>query len=123
MVVLLAGLSPSVPPSVATLNPALHTPGAWVAEEVELAFGGVAPKAIMAPKTEQALQGKAWEQPLLQAALQTLAEDVNITANAPGAWHETHSDSIHCTSADMAVSCTRVQRAATSDMLAMRSPK
>jgi CO dehydrogenase flavoprotein C-terminal domain len=63
-----------------------------VAEEVELAFGGVAPKAIMAPKTEQALQGKAWEQPLLQTALEALAEDVNITANAPGAWRETHSN-------------------------------
>jgi CO/xanthine dehydrogenase FAD-binding subunit len=73
----------------------LRTPGAWVAEEVELAYGGVAPKAIMAPKTEQALQGKSWDQPLLQVALEALAEDVNITANAPGAWHETHSDHVY----------------------------
>lgn len=73
-----------------------------MAEEVELAFGGVAPKAIMAPKTEQALQGKAWEQPLLQTALEALAEDVNITANAPGAWRKTHSNPLHCTSADLA---------------------
>jgi CO/xanthine dehydrogenase FAD-binding subunit len=62
----------------------IHAAGAWVAEEVELAFGGVAPKAITAPKTEQVLQGKPWDEPLLKAALETLAEDVNITPNAPG---------------------------------------
>lgn len=66
-----------------------------MAEEVELAFGGVAPKAIMAPKTEQALQGQAWDQPLLQVALEALAEDVNITANAPGAWRGRRSATLH----------------------------
>lgn len=55
-----------------------------MAEEVELAFGGVAPKAIMAPKTETALVGKPWDEALLSSALDTLAEDVNITPNAPG---------------------------------------
>jgi CO dehydrogenase flavoprotein C-terminal domain len=77
--------------------------GTWVAEEVELAFGGVAPKAIMAPKTEQALQGKVWDEPLLRAALETLAEDINITPNAPGACVSMHGrkrgDELSCTSA------------------------
>jgi xanthine dehydrogenase/oxidase len=58
--------------------------GAWVAEEVELAFGGVAPKAITAPQTEAVLKGKPWDQGLLTAALEALATDVNITPNAPG---------------------------------------
>lgn len=39
------------------LRSSIHA-GAWLAEEVELAYGGVAPKAIMAPKTEAALTGK-----------------------------------------------------------------
>lgn len=68
---------------------------------MELAFGGVAPKAIMAPETEAALCGKAWNRALstegsetagaalLTAAAQALAEDVNITANAPGVCRHT----------------------------------
>lgn len=58
--------------------------GAWVGEEVELAFGGVAAKTIKAPLTEQALTGVSWDQKALSAALQKLQQDVNITADAPG---------------------------------------
>lgn len=58
--------------------------GAWVGEEVELAFGGVAAKTIKAPLTEQALTGVTWDQKALSAALEKLQQDVNITADAPG---------------------------------------
>lgn len=58
--------------------------GAWVAQEVEVAFGGVAAKTIMAPRTEAALRGLLWDQKALSAALQALQQDVDITANAPG---------------------------------------
>lgn len=55
----------------------------------------------MAPETEAALRGKAWNRALstegsetagaalLTAAAQALAEDVNITANAPGSCRHT----------------------------------
>lgn len=59
--------------------------GEWVAQEVELAFGGVAAKTISAPTAAAKLQGVAWNQRALSAALEALAEDVNITADAPGA--------------------------------------
>ena len=49
-----------------------------------MAFGGVAAKTIMAPRTEAALRGLLWDQKALSAALQALQQDVDITANAPG---------------------------------------
>lgn len=67
-----------------TLRICCWSTGAWVAEEVELAYGGVAPKAIMAEKAEALLQGKPWNEALLNSALEALAQDVNITPNAPG---------------------------------------
>ena len=49
-----------------------------------MAFGGVAAKTIMAPRTEAVLRGLLWDQKSLSAALQALQQDVDITANAPG---------------------------------------
>lgn len=58
--------------------------GEWVAQDVEVAFGGVAAKTIMAPAVEAALTGVAWNQGTLSKALKALAVDVNITPDAPG---------------------------------------
>ena len=59
--------------------------GDWVADDVHLAFGGVAPKTITAPKTEALLRGQPWTEANVTAALKTLAEDVWISPDAPGA--------------------------------------
>ena len=59
--------------------------GDWVADDVHLAFGGVAPKTITAPKTEALLRGQPWTEDNVTAALKTLAEDVWISPDAPGA--------------------------------------
>ena len=59
--------------------------GEWVVEEAKVAYGGVAPKTIMAPRVREALLGQPWTGATLEAALAAVAEDVNITPNAPGA--------------------------------------
>jgi CO/xanthine dehydrogenase FAD-binding subunit len=62
-----------------------HGAGVWEVQEVHLAFGGVAPKAITAPQTEALLKGKPWTEETLRAALGALAQDVCISPDAPGA--------------------------------------
>jgi xanthine dehydrogenase/oxidase len=56
----------------------------WTFEEVTIAYGGVAPVTISAPKTESALIGQPLDQSCLKAALTAVSEDVNIAPNAPG---------------------------------------
>ena len=56
----------------------------WVISEAHVSYGGVAPKTIMATRTQSALQGKPFTDATLQSALKAVAEDVNITPNAPG---------------------------------------
>ncbi len=56
----------------------------WVISEAHIAYGGVAPKTIMAARTQAALEGKPFTDDTLQSALKAVAEDVNITPNAPG---------------------------------------
>ncbi|EFJ45339.1 hypothetical protein VOLCADRAFT_63971 [Volvox carteri f. nagariensis] len=58
--------------------------GVWVVEEAAVAFGGVAPRAIMAPSVAAALVGKPWDQETLQAALAAVRQDVVLVENAPG---------------------------------------
>lgn len=56
----------------------------WVISEAHIAYGGVAPKTIMAARTQEALINKPLTDETLQTALKAVAKDVNITANAPG---------------------------------------
>ena len=56
----------------------------WVVQEAAVAYGGVAAKTIMGPATAKALCGQPLTQETLHRALQAVAEDVNISANAPG---------------------------------------
>lgn len=58
--------------------------GDWVAEEVSIAYGGVAAKTVMAPRVQAALQGQPWTGVTLDKALAAVAEDINIAPNAPG---------------------------------------
>lgn len=58
--------------------------GEWIAEDVKIAYGGVAPKTIMAPKVHAAIKGQPWTGATLKNALEAVAQDVNITPNAPG---------------------------------------
>ncbi|EFN53303.1 hypothetical protein CHLNCDRAFT_136969 [Chlorella variabilis] len=58
--------------------------GGWVVGEAAIAYGGVAPLTIMAPKTMAALTGKPIDGAALEAALAAVQEDVKMAPNAPG---------------------------------------
>ena len=73
-----------LPVEVGRVDESAHA-GEWVAEDVKIAYGGVAPKTIMAPKVQAAIKGQPWTGETLKKALEAVAVDVNITANAPGA--------------------------------------
>lgn len=61
-----------------------------------MAYGGVAAKTIMARRVEAALKGQPWTQTTLNKALAAVAEDVNITPNAPGLRAGLRKCSIQC---------------------------
>ena len=52
---------------------------------VALAFGGVAPKTVMAPRAAAALVGRPWTEATLREAVAALAGDIVIAPDAPGA--------------------------------------
>ena len=62
--------------------------GRWLVRDVNLAFGGVAAKAVNAEAAEAALRGQEWTQAALRAALAALREDVRISSDAPGGMTE-----------------------------------
>ena len=64
---------------------AVAVAGDWKADEVALAFGGVAPVTVMAPEAAAALTGNPWTEQTLRAAVAALARDIAIAPNAPGA--------------------------------------
>lgn len=51
---------------------------------MHIAYGGVAPKTIMAPKLMAALRGKPWCEETLQQGLEAVRSDVSVGENAPG---------------------------------------
>jgi len=59
--------------------------GDWKADEVALAFGGVAPVTVMAPAAAAALTGRPWTEATLREAVAALVQDVVIAPDAPGA--------------------------------------
>lgn len=63
----------------------LNDHAGWIIQDAHIAFGGVAPKTIMAPKTEAALKGQPLSDATLKAALAAVREDVFVTPGAPGA--------------------------------------
>ena len=68
----------------------------WTIVEASLAYGGVAPKTVMALKTTAALEGKPLTHDTLQNALKAVAEDIYITPDAPGIRASVHKQSLPC---------------------------
>ncbi|KAL8590330.1 hypothetical protein ACOMHN_006446 [Nucella lapillus] len=52
--------------------------------EMTLAFGGMAPTTVMATNTARSLIGRQWNEELLSEACKHLAEDLPLSAEAPG---------------------------------------
>ncbi|XP_037076844.1 xanthine dehydrogenase/oxidase-like [Pollicipes pollicipes] len=53
-------------------------------ETFRATYGGMAPTAASATKTEQALIGRTWDESLLNSAIDLLLEDLPLDASAPG---------------------------------------
>eukprot|EP00850_Spirogloea_muscicola_P006424 SM000030S11433 [mRNA] locus=s30:612063:618646:- [translate_table: standard] len=62
--------------------------GGWFVEDASIAFGGVAALTISAKKTEAALAGAPWTRATLDAALESLRNDVVVADTAPGGMPE-----------------------------------
>lgn len=55
-----------------------------ITESINLAFGGMAPTTITAPKTARSLVGLPWNDDTLEKALDMLTEDLQLSPEAPG---------------------------------------
>ncbi|KAF2368641.1 Xanthine dehydrogenase small subunit [Trinorchestia longiramus] len=55
-----------------------------VVTSVTLAFGGVAPKTVLASVTMQLMKGRKWNDELLQDVTSSLVEELEVTPSAPG---------------------------------------
>lgn len=58
--------------------------GTNVIDNVQLAFGGMAPTTILAPKTSAAVKGKEWNRSLIEIVNKSLIDEIPLSADAPG---------------------------------------
>ena len=90
--------------------------GTWEIAEARLAYGGVAAKALMARKAQAAMEGQPLNQDTLSAALKAVAEDVVITASAPGvccmhclpSWHTKQVNAVQGYPSESSEFCSQV---------------
>lgn len=55
-----------------------------VIEEIDLAFGGMAPTTVLALKTADVVRGKKWNSDLVEIVNKNLLEELTLSASAPG---------------------------------------
>lgn len=58
--------------------------GTNIINEIDFAFGGMAPTTILTPKTASAVKGKAWNKDLVEIINQNLVDEIPLSAEAPG---------------------------------------
>jgi xanthine dehydrogenase/oxidase len=58
--------------------------GSNVVSDIQLAFGGMAPTTILAPKTSAAVKGKKWDKNLIEIVNKSLVDEIPLSADAPG---------------------------------------
>lgn len=58
--------------------------GTNIVDEIDFAFGGMAPTTILAPKTSAAAKGRAWDQRLVEIVNKSLVDEIPLSAEAPG---------------------------------------
>lgn len=56
----------------------------WVIKDASLAFGGMAPKTILAPKTMECLEGSEFSAETFEKASEVMANELRLPANVPG---------------------------------------
>uniref|UniRef100_A0A1L8DYE4 Xanthine dehydrogenase n=1 Tax=Nyssomyia neivai TaxID=330878 RepID=A0A1L8DYE4_9DIPT len=72
---------------IAIVNIAVNVifqPNSTIVKSLELAFGGMAPTVVTAPKASAVAQGKEWNKDLAEAVCDTLANELPLDAGAPG---------------------------------------
>ncbi|KJH50087.1 CO dehydrogenase flavoprotein [Dictyocaulus viviparus] len=55
-----------------------------VVQHIQISFGGIATKTVLASNTISQLKGKKWDQSLLDEALELIAEEFSLSAGVPG---------------------------------------
>lgn len=58
--------------------------GSNIVENIQFAFGGMAPTTILAPKTSAAVKGHAWDRKLIELVNKSLIDEIPLSAEAPG---------------------------------------
>lgn len=58
--------------------------GTNIIDDLDFAFGGMAPTTILAPNTSAAVKGKAWDQKLIEIVNKNLVEEIPLSSEAPG---------------------------------------
>lgn len=58
--------------------------GTNIVDDIQFAFGGMAPITILAPKTSAAVKGKTWNQNLIEIVNKSLVDEIPLSADAPG---------------------------------------
>lgn len=58
--------------------------GTNVLKDIQIAFGGMGPTTILAPKTSTLAIGKAWDQDLVELINKSLIDEISLPADAPG---------------------------------------
>lgn len=58
--------------------------GTSVIDDIQFAFGGMAPTTILAPKTSSAVKGKSWNRNLIEIVNKSLVDEIPLSADAPG---------------------------------------
>lgn len=53
-------------------------------DDIQFAFGGMAPTTILAPKTSAAVKGKVWNQKLIELVNKSLVDEIPLSSDAPG---------------------------------------
>ncbi|XP_060647418.1 xanthine dehydrogenase [Drosophila nasuta] len=72
---------------IAIVNAAINVhfePGSNVVQRIYMAFGGMAPTTVLAPKSSELMVGQRWNQELVERVSESLCEELPLAASAPG---------------------------------------
>ncbi|KAH8402571.1 hypothetical protein KR215_001703 [Drosophila sulfurigaster] len=72
---------------IAIVNAAINVhfePCSNVVQRIHMAFGGMAPTTVLAPKSSELMVGQRWNQELVERVSESLCEELPLAASAPG---------------------------------------
>lgn len=72
---------------IAIVNAAINVtfePGTNVVQSIQMAFGGMAPTTVLAPRTSELMAGQPWNQKLVESVAESLCAELPLDASAPG---------------------------------------